>query len=169
MIDHRWNITAWSCGFNCGASLLEPQLAVQRRGHIDHVYGLEELVPGRGSAKCHSAGGIFPYGDDHAGNVSGRGTALKCFLDARLLRRRPLSERAVHRDDDHVLSVASQMCHLKGGHRVHLFCRWFSHDNGDFHRCAEFAMSFLYHPTVGFISRRVSYSHPGSTVLASVR
>ena len=87
MFDHQWNITARSRGFNCGVPLLETQLAVQRGGHIDHVYGLEELVPGRGSAKRHSTRGIFPDWDDYARNVSGRCTALKCFLDARLLRR----------------------------------------------------------------------------------
>ena len=166
MIDHLWNITAWSRGFNCGASLLEPQFAVQRRSHIDHVYGLQELVPRRRSAKCHSSRGIFPDRDDHAGNVSGRGATLKRFLDARLLRGRTRSERAIHGHDDHILPVASQMCHLKGGHRIHLFWRRFSHEDGGFHQCSRFAMSILYHPTVGFLSRGRELLPPPRTVLA---
>jgi hypothetical protein len=35
--------------------LLEAQASIQRRGDIDHVYALEELVPGWGSPESHSS------------------------------------------------------------------------------------------------------------------
>jgi len=124
------SITARRARFNRSGLLLlaglEAQAAIEGGGDVNHVDALEELVPGRGSAKCHSATGIFPHRNDDAWNVRRGGAALKCFLDPGLLGGRALSERAIDRDDNHVLTIASQVRHLKGGHLDQAFRR-FSH------------------------------------------
>lgn len=109
------------------APLLQTQTSIQRSGDIDHVYAFEEVVPGRRSAKRHSACWVFPNWYHDPGYVGGRGAPLERFLDACLFRWRALSKRSIHRDDDHVLSIALQMSHLKGGHCIHASRSRFSH------------------------------------------
>lgn len=109
------------------APLLQTQASIQRGRDIDHVYAVQKLVPGRRSTKCQTTRSILPHRDYHAGNIRRGGAALKSFLNARLFRWRSFSERSIHWDDDDILSVASQMRHLKGWHRVHVLPGQFSH------------------------------------------
>src|SRR5258706_4576694 len=107
-------------GVNCwrGLSRFQAESAIQRGGDVNHVYAFEEFMPGRGRTKRHSASRVFPDRNHYAGNVRGRRTTLERFLDASLLRRRSFSERPIYGDDDYVVTITSQMRHLKRGHRV---------------------------------------------------
>jgi hypothetical protein len=49
------NITGVSCGDAWRLPRLETEASVKRGGDIDHVYALQEVVPGRGSAESHPA------------------------------------------------------------------------------------------------------------------
>jgi hypothetical protein len=84
-------------------------------------------VPWWGRAKSHSAGSVFPDRNHDARNIRCCGTALKCFLYPRLLGRRALPERTIDRNYNHVLTVASQVRHLKGWHRANWLRSSFSH------------------------------------------
>jgi hypothetical protein len=107
--------------------LLETQRSIEGGRDVDHVYALEELMPGRGSPEGHSSRGVLPYGNYDAVQVGSRGAALERLLDPRLFRRRPFSKRPIDGDDDHVLTVSPQMCYLKGRHCIHRSCRRFRH------------------------------------------
>ena len=97
---------------------LETQDPIQRGRDIDHVYALQEVVPGWGGTKRHSAGRIFPDGNHDAGHLRRDRAPLKRFLNASLLCRRSFPEGAVHGHNDYVLTIVSQMRHLKGGHCI---------------------------------------------------
>src|SRR6185503_6316108 len=64
--------------------LLETQSSIEGGRDIDHVYALEEFMPGRGSPERHSSRGILPYGNHHAGQVGSCCAALERLLDPRL-------------------------------------------------------------------------------------
>jgi hypothetical protein len=147
--------------YSRGLSRFQAESAIQGGRDVNHVYALEELVPGRGSAKRHSPRRIFPYRNHYAGNVSRHRTTLERLLNASLLRGRSLSERPIHRNDDYVLSIASQMRHLKCRHCVISLRNGLSHCYRDFNRRASASMSvfFLelsvfYHPREGAPSER---------------
>jgi hypothetical protein len=141
--------------YSGGLSWFQTEGAVQRGRNVNHVYCLEELVPGWGSTKCHSARRVFPYRNHYAGNFRRHRTTLKRFLNASLFRGRSLSERPIHRHDDYVLTIASQVRHLKGGHLVILLRAGLSHCYGDFIRRASASMS------VFFLELSVFYHPPG--------
>ena len=107
--------------------LLETQSSIEGGREIDHVYALEEFMPGWGSPESHSSGGILPYGNHDAGQVGSCGAPLERLLDPCLLRRRPFSKRPIDGNDDHVLTVSPQMCYLKGRHCIHRSCCRFRH------------------------------------------
>jgi hypothetical protein len=107
--------------------LLETQSSIEGGCDIDHVYALEEFMPGRRSPERHSSRGILPYGNHDAGQVGGCCAPLERLLDPRLFRRRSFSKRPIDGNDDHVLTVSPQMCYLKGRHCIHWFCRRFRH------------------------------------------
>jgi hypothetical protein len=107
--------------------LLETQSSVEGGCDIDHVYALEEFMPGRGSPERHSSRGVLPYGNHDARQVGSCGAALERLLDPRLFRWRSFSKRPIDGDDDHVLTVSPQMCYLKGRHCIHRSCRRFRH------------------------------------------
>jgi len=138
-----------------GLSRFQTECAVERGRDVNHVYGLEELVPGWGSTKCHSAGRVVPYRNYYAGNVRRHRTTLKRFLNTCLFRGRSLSERPIHGHDDYVLTIASQMRHLKSGHCVILLRAGLSHCYRDFNRRTSASMSVL------FLELSVFY-HPGT-------
>src|SRR6267143_2456957 len=126
----RWRSARRRGGTELGGTtelLLETQASIQRRCDIDHVDALEELVPWWGCAKSHSSGRVFPDWNHNARNIRPDGAPLKRFLNPRLLGGRALAERAIDWNDNHVLAVASQMCHLKGGHRAYWLRSSFSH------------------------------------------
>lgn len=127
-----------------GLSRFQTESAIQRGRDVNHVYGLEELVPRRRSTKCHSARRVFPYRNHYAGNLRCHRTTLKRLLDASLLRGRSLSERPIHRNDDYVLAIASQMRHLKCGHCVIPLRGGLSHCYGDFNGGATASMSVFF-------------------------
>jgi peptide/nickel transport system substrate-binding protein len=77
-------------------------------------------MPRWGRAKGHSPRRVFPNGNHDAGHFYSGGAALESFLDPRLLGGRALPERTIDWNDDHVLTVPSQVCHLKDRHRA----RW---------------------------------------------
>jgi hypothetical protein len=131
---------------NCspGLSRFQTESAIQRGRDVNHVYALEELVPGWGSTKRHSPSRVFPDRNHYARNVRGHRTALERLLDASLLRGRSLSERPIHRNDDYVVTIASQMRHLKCGHCVFSLRGGISHLYGDFNRRASASMSVFY-------------------------
>ena len=131
-------------GITRGLSRFQTESAIQGGRDVNHVYCLEELVPGRGSTKCHSASRIFPHRNHYAGNLRRHRTTLKRFLNASLFRGRSLSERPIHRNDDYVLTIASQVCHLKSGHCVISLRSGLSHCYGDFNRRATTSMSVFF-------------------------
>jgi hypothetical protein len=152
--------------FNCvnarGLSRFQAEIAVQCGRYVNHVYALEELVPGRGSTKCHSARRVFPHRNHYAWDLRGDRTTLKGFLNASLFRGRSLSERPIHRNDDYVLTIASQVCHLKSGHCVISLRTGLSHCYGDFNRLASASMSFFFlELSVFYHPREPAPSEPG--------
>ena len=130
--------------YSRGLSRFQTECAIQRGRDVNHVYALEELVPGWGSTKRHSPSRVFPDRNHYARNVRGHRTALERLLDASLLRGRSLSERPIHRNDDYVVTIASQMRHLKCGHRVFSLRGGLCHCYGDFNRRASASMSVFY-------------------------
>jgi hypothetical protein len=107
--------------------LLETQSSIERGCDVDHVYGLEEFMPGRGSTESHPSRGVLPYRHHDTGQVGGGCAPLERLLNPRLLRRRSFSKRPVDRNDDQFLTVSPQMCYLKGRHCIHWSCRRFRH------------------------------------------
>ena len=132
--------------------LLETQVSIQRRCDIDHVDALEELVPWWGCAKSHSPRCVFPDRNHDARHIRRCGAPLKRFLYSRLLGGRALAERAIDRNDDYVLAVASQVCHLKGGHRAYWLRSSFSHVSLMFSPMDKMCNVDSISPTVGFLS-----------------
>jgi hypothetical protein len=147
------NVSSVSAGDAQTERLLETQGSIQGRRDIDHVYALEELVPWWGRTKSHSAGSVFPDRNDNAGYISRRRAALKRFLYPRLLGGRALAERAIDRNDDHVLTVAPQVRHLKSGHRTDWLRSSFSHVSFMFSPMRKMGNVDSISPTVGFLSR----------------
>jgi hypothetical protein len=84
-------------------------------------------VPWWGSSESHSPGCVFPDRDHDARHFDPRGATLKRFLYPRLLGGRALAERTIDWNDDHVLTVAPEVRHLKGGHRACGLCNGFCH------------------------------------------
>src|SRR3954469_20523985 len=101
---------SWLRGF-------EAKAAIERGRDVHHVDALEELLPGRRGAERHSTGRVLPDRHDDPGYVGGGGASLKRLLYFCLLGWAGLSERAIDRDDDHVLTITSQVRPLKSGHR----------------------------------------------------
>jgi len=132
--------------------LIEAQASIEGGRDIDHVYALEEVVPGRGSTKSHSPGVIFPDGNHYARHVRGSGASLKRLLNPRLFRGRTLSKRPVDGNDDHVLAIAAQVSDLKGGHSVDPLDSCFSHVSWTFSRRVKVNKVFSISLSVGFLS-----------------
>ena len=153
----RFTVPVAGKGGNCsrGLSRFQTESAIQRGRDVNHVYALEELVPGRGSTKRHSARRVFPDRNHYARNVRGRRATLERLLDASLLPGRSFSERPIHRNDDYVVTIASQMRHLECGHCVISLRSGLRHCYGDFNRRASASMS------VFFLELSVFYHPPG--------
>ncbi len=146
------NVSSVSAGDARGERLLETQASIQRRCDIDHVYALEELVPWWGRAKSHSSGSVFPDRNHDARYIRCCGAALKSFLYPRLLGGRALAERTIDRNDNHVLTIASQVRHLKRGHRANWLRTSFSHVSLTFSPMRKMGNADSISPTVGFLS-----------------
>ena len=139
-------------GRRAGQPLLETQASIQRGCDVYHVYALEELVPWWGRAKSHSPGSVFPDRNYDARDFRRGGAALKRFLYPRLLGGRALAERTIDRNYDHVLTVASKVRHLKGGHRARWLRNGFSHVSLTFSPIRKMGNVDSISPAVGFLS-----------------
>jgi len=132
--------------------LLETQASIQRGCDIDHVDALEELMPWWGRAESHSPRRVFPDRNHDARHFHRGGAPLKRFLDPCLLGGRPLAERTIDRNDDHVLTVASKVRHLKGWHRAQWLRSGFSHVSLMFSPMGKMGNVDSISATVGFLS-----------------
>jgi len=132
--------------------LFEAKASIQRGCDIDHVYALEELMPRWGSAESHSSGRVFPHGNYDTRDFGRSRAALKRLLYSRLLGRRPLTERSIDWNDYHVLTVAPELRHLKGGHRARLLRSGFCHVSYMFSPARKLGNVDSVSSTVSFLS-----------------